>query len=223
MRKGKDSNDASFISGSVKQSQVNKGDSFDGSIDEKSMSDTSRSRSVGSKPRDTVDSMNFGGARHSVGGKLNRESMGPSHPYQQDRSPSKLSKSSEAGTPERNMNQGARFSFANKDEEANYIQRQSQAGNSLTIDMLQNIKKTKDYMAPTANSAYNVKKSREPKEYDLKSYKERNDSANYEQQEMMMRATVSPDELKEVQKHSTMQKIIQNKKDKKAKKPHKPL
>ena len=71
------------------------------------------------------------------------------------------------------MNIGARFSFANKEDEQNYIQRQSVARNSITVDMLSNIQKTKDYLAPTANSAYNVKKSKEPQEYDLESYKER--------------------------------------------------
>lgn len=100
LKRGKGSNDASFLSGTSKQSQVNKGDSFDGSIEDKSMSDTGRSRSAGTKPRDTADSMNFGVTRMSVGGKLNRDSMGPNQPYQKDKSPSKVSKSSEAGTPE---------------------------------------------------------------------------------------------------------------------------
>ena len=44
--------------------------------------------------------------------------------------------------------------------------------------MLENIEKTKGYLAPTANSAYNVKKGPAPKEYDLQSYKERTFSAN---------------------------------------------
>jgi hypothetical protein len=33
------------------------------------------------------------------------------------------------------------------------------------------------------------------------------------QAEMMLRPTVSPDDLREVQKHTTMQKIIKNKKE----------
>ena len=64
--------------------------------------------------------------------------------------------------------------------------------------MLSNIQKTKDYLSPTANSAYNVKKHKDPQEYDVASYKERTQSVNQMQSEMMMRPTVSPDDLKEV-------------------------
>ena len=63
MKKGQ--NDASFMSGTSK-SQVNKGDSFDGSIEDKSMSDTVRSKSAGA-PRATVDSFGQGASKTGSG------------------------------------------------------------------------------------------------------------------------------------------------------------
>lgn len=89
MKKGKD-NDGSFMSGTSK-SQVNKGDSFDGSVEDKSMSDTARSKSVG-KPRVTAESFGLGASKTGSGQKA-------SNNKNEDRSPSRQSKSSGNGTP----------------------------------------------------------------------------------------------------------------------------
>ena len=92
-----------------------------------------------------------------------------------------------------------------------------------SIDILSNIQKTRDYLAPTAHAAYGLKsrsKARgkyssslpqvaeqaveEEREYDLDSYRNRALSPGQLQSEMMMRPTVSPKELQEVRKHATV-------------------
>ena len=129
-----------------------------------------------------------------------------------------------------------RFSFASRDDEAAYhAQNPSVAPrNSMSdesIDILSNIQKTKDYLAPTAHAAYGLKsrsgpkakgkyssslpqvaeqaveEEREPereREYDLDSYRKRAGKPGQLQSEMMMRPTVSPKELQEVQKYATV-------------------
>ena len=94
-----------------------------------------------------------------------------------------------------------------------------------SIDILSNIQKTKDYLAPTAHAAYGLKSRSGPKakgkyssslpqvaeqaveeerEYDVESYRNRAGNPGQLQSEMMMRPTVSPKELQEVQKYATV-------------------
>ena len=59
-----------------------------------------------------------------------------------------------------------------------------------------------------ANGLHGSKAKSQKPEYDLQTYKNMTHSVGQLQSEMMMRPTVSPKELHEVQKHSTIQKII---------------
>lgn len=100
-----------------------------------------------------------------------------------------------------------RFSFAEKN-----VSEEKVRDPGMTIDMLQNIQKTKDHLGQTAKSAYNIKKSNADEgEYSVKAYKSRAQSTEQMQNEMQMRPTVSPKELQEVQKYSTVQNILKNK------------
>ena len=89
-----------------------------------------------------------------------------------------------------------------------------------SIDMISNIKKTKEYLQPTANSAYGLKQKQnlervqeDEEEYDLEAYKNRSKSTSNLQNEMMMRPTVSPKDLEDVKRYETMQKMIKNKRN----------
>ena len=69
--------------------------------------------------------------------------------------------------------------------------------------MLKNIQKTKAYMQP-ANGIHGDKASLQKPEYDLETYKNMTHSVGQLQSEMMLRPTVSPKELNEVRKHTTI-------------------
>ena len=101
-----------------------------------------------------------------------------------------------------------------------------------STDILQNIQKTNDYLSPTTGGDYGMDNRKansrerngnsisnqaadEQNVYDLDTYKNRVVSPAQLQQQMMMRPTVAPKELQEVQRHATIQNILKNKNNRK--------